>query len=258
MENVSKTKNSQTLVSTTYTITAGDVTDLMKSLMALGADATQEQLAEVVNGRQIKEICAVSNLGESISGSAERAVAAALNVLLPPAKAAQYSADDDYAGCTGWFTSEHGDKDKMAKDLAPHKKEIFAAWKHSSNASTKYKRVRKYGAELAYNDLYTLEEREHHRAEALAELAGETGETGESETGGKPSRNRDLYERGVVEQGTLYRAWTSATNDDIIKKHPKAEEIQASLVHLTKALEALGAPLEDDELADFMKKIAKR
>ncbi len=37
MENVSKTKNSQTLVSTTYTITAGDVTDLMKSLMALGS-----------------------------------------------------------------------------------------------------------------------------------------------------------------------------------------------------------------------------
>lgn len=256
MENVSKTKNSQTLVSTTYTITAGDVTDLMKNLMSLGADATQEQLAEVVNGRELKEICAVSNLGESISGSAERAVAAALNVLLPPEKADQYSADDDYAGCVGWFTSEHGDKDKMAKDLAPHKKEIFAAWKYSSNVSTKYKRVRKYGAELAYTDLYTLEEREHHRAEALAELAGETGETGE--TGGKPSRNRDLYERGVVEQGTLYRAWTSATNDDIIKKHPKAEEIQASLLHLTKALEALGAPLDDEELADFMKKVAKR
>jgi len=112
MENVTKTNNSQTLVSTTYTITAGDVTDLMKNLMALGADASQEQLAEVVNGRELKEICAVSNLGESISGSAERAVAAALNVLLPPEKADQYSADDDFAGCTGWFTSEHGDKDK--------------------------------------------------------------------------------------------------------------------------------------------------
>ena len=255
MENVSKTKNSQTLVSTTYTITAGDVTDLMKNLMSLGADATQEQLAEVVNGRELKEICAVSNLGESISGSAERAVAAALNVLLPPEKADQYSADDDYAGCIGWFTSEHGDKDKMAKDLAPHKKEIFAAWKYSSNVSTKYKRVRKYGAELAYTDLYTLEERDQHRAELIAETS-ETGETGE--TGGKPSRNRDLYERGVVEQGTLYRAWTSATNDDIIKKHPKSERIQASLVHLTKALQELGAPLDDEELADFMKKVAKR
>ena len=255
MENVSKTKNSQTLVSTTYTITAGDVTDLMKNLMSLGADATQEQLAEVVNGRELKEICAVSNLGESISGSAERAVAAALNVLLPPEKADQYSADDDYAGCVGWFTSEHGDKDKMAKDLAPHKKEIFAAWKHSSNVSTKYKRVRRYGAELAYTDLYTLEERDQHRAELVAETS-ETGETGE--TGGKPSRNRDLYERGVVEQGTLYRAWTSATNDDIIKKHPKSERIQASLVHLTKALQELGAPLDDEELADFMKKVAKR
>ena len=257
MENVSKTNNSQTLVSTTYTITAGDVTDLMKNLMALGADASQEQLAEVVNGRELKEICAVSNLGESISGSAERAVAAALNVLMPPQKADQYSADDDYAGCTGWFTSEHGDKDKMAKDLAPHKKEIFAAWKHSSNASTKYKRVRQYGAELAYTELYTLEEREHHRAEALAERAGETGETGENE-GGKTSRNRDLYERGVVEQGTLYRAWTSATNDDAIKKHPKSARIQASLVHLTKALQELGAPLDDEELAAFMKKVAKR
>jgi len=258
MENVTKTNNSQTLVSTTYTITAGDVTDLMKNLMALGADASQEQLAEVVNGRELKEICAVSNLGESISGSAERAVAAALNVLLPPEKADQYSADDDYAGCTGWFTSEHGDKDKMARDLAPHKKEIFAAWKHSSNASTKYKRVRKYGAELAYTDLYTLEEREHHRAELAAET-GDTGQqTGDGETGGKPSRNRDLYERIVCEGGALYRALTSTTNDDIIKKHPKSKELTGFLEHLTKALTAAGAPLEDDELVALMKQLAKR
>jgi|DEB0MinimDraft_10_1074344.scaffolds.fasta_scaffold62593_1 hypothetical protein len=256
MENVTKTNNSQTLVSTTYTITAGDVTDLMKNLMALGADASQEQLAEVVNGRALKEICAVSNLGESISGSAERAVAAALNVLLPPARAAQYSADDDYAGCVGWFTSEHGDKDKMAKDLAPHKKEIFAAWKHSSNVSTKYKRVRRYGAELAYTDLYTLEERDQHRAELIAET-GETGETGESE-GGKPSRNRDLYERSICEGGALYRALTSTTNNDIIKKHPKSEELTGFLEHLTRALTAAGAPLEDDELVALMKQLAKR
>ena len=240
MENVSKTKNSQTLVSTTYTITGDSVSDLMQDIMDLGADATQEQLAEVVNGHELKEICAVSNLGESISGSAERAVAAALNVLLPPEKADQYSADDDYAGCIGWFTSEHGDKDKMAKDLAPHKKEIFAAWKHSSNVSTKYKRVRKYGAELAYTELYTLEEREKHNAE-LAAATGETGETGE--TGGKTSRNRDLYERIVCEGGALYRALTSTTNDDIIKKHSKSKELTGFLEHLTKALTAAGAPL---------------
>ena len=257
MENVTKTNNSQTLVSTTYTITAGDVSDLMKNLMALGANASQEQLAEVVNGRELKEICAVSNLGESISGSAERAVAAALNVLLPPEKADQYSADDDFAGCIGWFTSEHGDKDKMAKDLAPHKKEIFTAWKHSSNASTKYKRVRKYGAELAYTELYTLEEREHHRAEVLAEQAGETGETGETE-GSKTSRNRDLYERIVCEGGALYRALTNPTNDDIIKKHAKSKELTDFLEHLTAALTAAGAPLEDDELVALMKQLAKR
>lgn len=254
MENVSKSKGAQSLVSTTYTITGASVANLTHAIMDLGANPTQAQLAEVVNGHELKEICAVDNLGGRISGSAERAVAAALNVLFPPEKADEYSADDDFAGCTGWFTSEHGDSDKMAKDLAPKKREIFTAW-DSINNSTKWKRVRKYGAELAYTEVYAAEERETHRAELAAEI-GETGETGE--TGGKPSRNRDLYERGVVEQGTLYRAWTSATNDQIIKDHAKSEQIQASLVHLTKALEALGAPLEDDELADFMKKVAKR
>jgi hypothetical protein len=67
-----------------------------------------------------------------------------------------------------------------------------------------------------------------------------------------------LYERGVVEQGTLYRAWTSAANDQIIKDHAQSKKIQASLVYLTKALEELGAPLDDEELAAFMKQVAKR
>jgi len=255
MENVSKSKGAQTLVSTTYTISGESVANLTHAIMDLGANPTQAQLAEVVNGHELKEICAVDNLGGRISGSAERAVAAALNVFFPPERADQYSADDDFAGCTGWFTSAHGDNDKMAKDLAPKKREIFAAW-DSSNNSTKWRRVRHYGAELAYTEVYTAEERETHRAEVLAELAAETGETGE--TGGKPSRNRDLFERGVVDQGTLYRAWTSTTNDETIRNHPKSKQIQASLVHLTKALEALGAPLDDDELVDFMKKVAKR
>lgn len=258
MENVSKSKGAQTLVSTTYTISGESVANLTHAIMDLGANPTQAQLAEVVNGHELKEICAVDNLGGRISGSAERAVAAALNVLLPPEKADQYIAEDDFRGCTGWFTSAHGDSDKMAKDLAPKKREIFAAW-DSSNNSTKWRRVRHYGAELAYTELYTLEERDQHRAEEMVDETGQqTGQAGEGETGSKPSRNRDLYERGVVEQGTLYRAWTSATNDQIIKDHAKSEQIQASLVHLTKALEALGAPLEDDELADFMKKVAKR
>jgi len=254
MENVSKSKGAQTLVSTTYTISGESVANLTHAIMDLGPNPTQAQLAEVVNGHDLKEICAVDNLGGRISGSAERAVAAALNVLLPPERAEQYSADDDFAGCTGWFTSAHGDSDKMAKDLAPKKREIFAAW-DSSNNSTKWRRVRHYGAELAYTELYTLEERDQHRAEEMVD-DGQTGETGE--TGGKSSRNRDLYERGVVEQGTLYRAWTSAANDQIIKDHAKSAQIQASLVHLTKALEELGAPLDDEELAAFMKKVAKR
>jgi len=254
MENVSKSKGAQTLVSTTYTISGESVANLTHAIMDLGPNPTQAQLAEVVNGHDLKEICAVDNLGGRISGSAERAVAAALNVLLPPEKANLYIAEDDFRGCTGWFTSEHGDKDKMAKDLAPKKREIFAAW-DSSNNSTKWRRVRHYGAELAYTELYTLAERDQHRAEEMVD-DGQTGETGE--TGGKPSRNRDLYERIVCEGGALYRALTSTTNDDTIKKHPKSKELTGFLEHLTKALTAAGAPLEDDELVALMKQLAKR
>lgn len=266
MENVSKSKGAQSLVSTTYTISGESVAALTHDIMDLGANPTQAELAEVLHGHELKEICAVDNLGGRISGSAERAVAAALNVYFPPEKMTGFTPEefvaaldegDDFVGCTGWFNVAHGDNDKRAKDLAPKKREIFAAW-DSSNNSTKWRRVRQYGAQLAYRDLYTPEEQDAHKR-AFDTAMGEAGEAGEDgETGGKPSRNRDLFERGVVDQGTLYRAWTSAANDDIIKNHAQSEKIRNSLVHLTHALEALGAPLDDEELVAFMKKVTKR
>ena len=72
------------------------------------------------------------------------------------------------------------------------------------------------------------------------------------------SRNKDLYERSVIELGKLYRALNSADNDAIIKGHAKSLELQAALLDITRGLKALGAPVEDEALVTFMKTVAKR
>ena len=57
----------------------------------------------------------------------------------------------------------------------------------------------------------------------------------------------------MIELAKLYRALNSAENDAVIKGHARGEELQAALLHITNALEALDAPLEDEELVAFVK-----
>lgn len=230
-----------------------NVVALSDRLAKLDKSADQQQLAEAIGNATLVQIAAVSNHGERISGSAERAVAAWLNVALPVTLGAQ------------WYAVEYREKSDIAKALAPHKKDIFTAWS-SSNPSTKWARVRAYGEELAAPRLRELIDNEFEDEDERAKFLeyyglqpeGETEETEETEAESNTSRNRDLYERSVVETGKLYRALNASENDGIIKAHPKCAQITAALEYYTKALEALGAPLEDEDLAQFMKDVAKR
>ena len=226
-----------------------NVVALSDRLAKLDKSADQTQLAEAIGNATLVQIAAVSNHGERISGSAERAVAAWLNAALPVTLGAQ------------WYAVEYRDKSDVAKALAPHKKDIFTAW-NSSNPSTKWKRVRDYGAELARPTLEALVnevEDEAKREEYIAffDLQPEP-EQAEAEADSKTSRTRDLYERSVIELGKLYRALNASDNDAVIKAHAKRAEIVAALEHVTKALTALGAPTEDEDLKKFMEAIAKR
>ena len=234
------------------TLTLEDVRTLSDNLAALPKDADQNQLAEAIAEATLVQIAAVSNHGERISGSAERAVAAWFN--------AEFSLSISEPN---WFEVEHRDGSDMGKTIAPAKKEVYTAWK-SSNPSVKYGRVRNYGRELAEPALMAmiaLIEDEADRAEAyyanhLLDPASQKEDAPEETT--TTSKNRDLYERSVIELGKLYRALNATDNDAVIKAHAKGQELQDALVDITKALKTLGAPVDDEALVTFMKSVTKR
>lgn len=236
------------------TVTIENVRTLSDSLAALPKDASQNQLAEAIADATLVQIAAVSNHGEQITGSAERAVSAWFNAEFPLSITEH-----------NWFEVEHRDGSEMGKKIAPAKKEVYTAWK-SSNPSVKYGRVRNYGRELAKPALLAMiaalpeDEREQAYADndlispaKLAEMqdAPETATT-------TNSTNRDLYERMVIELGKLYRMLNNADNDAVIKAHAKGKELQDALVDVTNALKSLGAPTEDADLVDYMKAVVKR
>jgi hypothetical protein len=139
-----------------------------------------------------------------------------------------------------WKDCVHRDTSELAKALAPMKTEFFTAHKGHSNPSTKWARIRVMGYELA-----------NPKTTAPIGEDGEEGAEGE-EGAGNTSRTRDLYSRYVIELGKLYRAGMSAENDAVIKAHAFGEEITAALEAITTALQALNAPLEDEDLKAFM------
>ena len=229
--------------------TEANVLILADRLSKVEKGANQNQWSEAIADATLVQLASVSIHGEKISGSAERAVAAWLNAAMPVTLGAQ------------WFNVQYRDKSDIAKTLAPHKKDIFAAWKKA--ASTKWGRVRDYARELAeptLRELVEAVEDEAKREEYVVffDLQPEPETEGEGAGTGNSSRNRDLYERSVCEIGKLYRALTATDNDDIIKAHEKRAEIVAALEHITKALTALDAPTEDEDLVKFMKEVAKR
>lgn len=233
------------------TITIEEVITLSDSLAALPKDANQGQLAEAIANASLIQIAAVSNHGERILGSAERAVAAWFNEQFPLS-----------VTNANWFEVEHRDGSDMGKTIAPAKKELYAAWK-SSNPSVKYGRTRNYGRELAAPILMGMIAAlpEDERAEAYKDnnlVDPSLAPVEEAETTTTTSRNKDLYERSVVELGKLYRALNAADNDAIIKAHVKGKELQNALVDVTNALKSLGAPTEDADLKDFMEAVARR
>ena len=234
------------------TITIEDVRTLSDNLAALPKDADQNQLAEAIAEATLVQIAAVSNHGDRIMGSAERAVAAWFNAEFP------LSISDP-----NWFEVEHRDGSDMGKTIAPAKKEIYTAWK-SSNPSVKYGRVRNYGRELAEPALMAMiaELPEDERAAAYADndllSPEEQAEGAEEETTTTTSRTRDLYERSVVQLGILYRALNATDNDAVIKAHAKGQQLQDALVDITNALKSLGAPTEDEDLVKYMKSVANR
>ena len=234
------------------TITIEEVIDLAANLAALPKDANQGQLAEAIADATLIQIAAVSNHGDRITGSAERAVAAWFNSEFP------MSVTDH-----NWFEVEHRDGSEMGKTIAPSKKEIYTTWK-SSNPSVKYGRVRVYGRELAAPALMAMIAAiEDEAARAEAYLANDLVDPSlapveEVKKDNPNSKNRDLYERSVVELGKIYRALNATDNDAVIKAHEKSKELQDVLVDVTNGLKSLGAPTEDEDLVTFMKAVAKR
>ena len=233
------------------TITIENVVALSESLGALEANANQTQLAEAIADATLVQIAAVSNHGDRITGSAERAVAAWFNEEFTLSLCAQ-----------NWFEVEHRDTTDISKRVAAPKKDLYTVW-GKKKASTKFARVRTYGRELAEPILMSmiaaLPEEERAGAYNANDLVDPTltpDETPEETT--TTSKNRDLYERSVVELGKLYRALNATDNDAVIKAHAKGQELQDALVDVTKALRTLGAPTEDEDLVKFMKEVAKR
>ena len=233
------------------TITIEEVITLSDNLGALQANANQTQLAEAIADATLVQIAAVSNHGDRITGSAERAVAAWFNEEFPLAIA-------DH----NWFEVEHNDSTEKGKRVAAPKKDLYTVW-GKKKSSTKFARVRKYGRELAEPILMGLiaalpeEERaEAYEANELIDPSLAPDEEVEETT--TTSRTRDLYERSVVEAGILFRALNSTDNDAVIKAHEKSQELKDFLLVLTDGLGKLGAPTEDEDLVKFMKTVAKR
>ena len=212
-----------------------EVDTLTVRLSALAADATQREIEGIVRDRSIAELCAVDRVGQQISGSAERAVAALVNFKMADAMEA---ADGRH-----WSEVAYKEVSELAKALAPVKAEFFAANKGLANPSAKWARIR----DMAYG-------LSHPKIKADIGEEGAEGAEGEGEGDSTTSRTRDLYARYVIELGKLYRAGNSAENDAVIKAHVNGDKIVAALEAVTNALKALGAPLEDDDLKAFMAK----
>lgn len=235
------------------TVTIEQVIALSDNLAALPKDANQGQLAEAIADATLIQIAAVSNHGDRITGSAERAVAAWFN--------AEFGLTTDAEA--NWFNVEHRDTSEVAKKIAAPKKEVYTVW-NSSNPSVKFSRVKTYGRELAepmiLSMIAALPEDEREEAYGTNDLLSpaKLAEMQEAEGTAPTSRTRDLYERSVVELGKLYRALNATDNDAVIKGHAKSLELQAALVDVTKALKTLGAPVDDEALVTFMKSVAKR
>ena len=204
---------------------------LAAQIAGLAADATQLQIEAIVKDQSITSIAGIDHFGQHISGSAERAIAALINFRLVDAMAA--------AG-QHWKECAHRDTSDLAKALQPMKTEFFTAHKGHSNPSTKWARIRDMGYELANSKI-------------TAPIGAEGAEGAEG--AGNTSRTRDLYSRYVIELAKLYRAGMSAENDPIIKAHVHGDKITAALEAITTALQALDAPLEDDDLKAFMKSV---
>ena len=234
------------------TVTIEQVIALSDNLAALPKDANQGQLAEAIADATLIQIAAVSNHGDRITGSAERAVAAWFNSEFPLSLCSQ-----------NWFEVEHRETTEIAKKIAGPKKEVYTVW-NSSNPSVKFSRVKTYGRELAepmiLSMIAALPEDEREEAYGTNDLLSpaKLAEMQEAEGTAPTSRTRDLYERSVVELGKLYRALNATDNDAVIKGHAKSLELQAALVDVTKALKTLGAPVDDEALVTFMKSVAKR
>jgi len=226
--------------------TAEQTQTLASAFTELEINATQQELAAAIQGATLIQIAQVSNHGDRIAGSAERAVAAFLNTVFQP-------------DCQelSWYAVEHRDGSKIGKELIPHKKELYTAWK-SSNPSVKFARVKAYGRELAKPML--LEQIAKLPAEDVAAmmLANELQEETATEETTTTSKNRDLYERAVVELGKLFRTLTADDNDAVIKAHAKTAELSAALLDVTRALKALGAPIESKELKEFMDRLSNK
>jgi hypothetical protein len=201
-------------------------------IAAMGADATQKTLADVVKGMSIRDIANVDNAGQSVVKSAERALAALLNVKLADAMEIE-----------GAHWTQCAKTGVIAKALAPIKKEFGDTYKAMghSNPWTKYKRIRAMSYELM-------------NPKVKADI-GESGESGESSSKGAQARARDYYSRMVIEIGKVYRAGVNADNDAEIKAHGKSKQIQAALLHITEALKALDAPTDDELLKSFMESL---
>ena len=212
-----------------------EVDTLTVRLSALAADATQREIEGIVRDRSIAELCAVDRVGQQISGSAERAVAALVNFKMFDAMEA---ADGRH-----WSEVAYKEVSDLAKLLAPVKAEFFAANKGLANPSAKWARIRDMAYGLSHPKI-------------KADIGEEGGEGEEGAEGGDSttSRTRDLYARYVIELGKLYRAGNSSENDAVIKAHINGDKIIAALEAVTTALKALGAPLEDDDLKTFMAK----
>jgi hypothetical protein len=203
-----------------------------QELINLGSMPSQRQLETVIEGKTLADVIALDSMGAVFTGSLERAIGAAINMAL--------NDDCELAG-KHWSTSKHTESDALAKALRPLKTLCFAAWKtqRHTNPSTKWARVGEYGYTLA-------------NPKITGDVVPPEGETVE---GGTTSRTRDLYQRCVVEGAKLYRALNSAENDAAIKGHAKRDELTAFLLHMTAGLEALGAPLEDEDLVAFVKSL---
>jgi hypothetical protein len=200
-------------------------------IAAMGADATQNALKEIVKGMSIRDIANVDQAGQRVVGSAERALAALLNVKLADAMEIE-----------GAHWTQCAKTGVIAKALAPIKKEFGDAYKAigHSNPWTKYKRIRAMSYELLNPKI---------------KPDSKVGESGESSSKGAQIRARDYYARMVIEIGKVYRAGVNADNDAEIKAHGKSKQIQAALLHITEALKALDAPTDDELLKSFMESL---